>query len=186
MEALSPNVASLPLSLQAMRNASLFILASAAAGYGVAGLAANRVTDLLLARYGHVLTSGAGNSALQWLGLAMLGSAAVAAVATPHSMKTTERRLEMGALVLVLSLIASISVAGMTLACASAPLVGGALMPADALAHATRWLFVGWLFAQVAVVGAWLVFRSHRDLELPRSTYSMQGYAALGRRPRVS
>lgn len=163
-----------------MRNALSFIVASAAAGYAAATLAAKSLTLVLLARYGHGLASGEAD--LGWLGCAILGSAALTAVVAAQRV---EPRRAVSVFAFALSLFASLAVAGMTLACASAPLAGGVLVPADALAHATRWLFVGWLFAQVAVAGGWLVFYSHRDLELPRSTYSTEGYAALAQRPRA-
>jgi hypothetical protein len=107
-------------------------------------------------------------AALACLGVAVLAAAAVAAVAAPRLLRAERARLT-SAVTFAASIIVSLGVVVLT-------------MQHVGPTHAGGWLAASWLFAQLVVAGTLLVARTHEDADLPRSTWSAQGYAALSSR----
>lgn len=80
------------------------------------------------------------------------------------------------------SLVASLVLAVVVFSCAtSQPASPPVHDAAQALAHAGQCLRVALLFAQVLVAVSIALLRSHIASDLPPSTYSVHGYAALSR-----
>lgn len=161
-----------------MRKALSFVAFCAFAGFLAAEAFSAEGVALLLAPYGHAGAAVSGT--LGWFGFAVLAAAALAAVVAP-GVTRMEACWPPSAIAFLGSLSASIAVCTMSVGCAAASL---AMLPADAataFAHGSHWLFIGWVFAQLAVAGVMLVVRSHDDTSVSQSSYALRGYAALER-----
>jgi hypothetical protein len=161
-----------------MRKALSFIAFCAAAGYAATAALGEQAIGFLLAPYGH--TGAVVNGSLGWFGFAMLASAALASVVAPRVTKM-EACWPPSAIAFLGSVAATVAVCTMSVGCAAASLPVLPTDAGDAFAHASHWLFIGWLFAQLAVAGVMIVVRSHDDTTVSQSSYSLRGYAALER-----
>ena len=165
---------------------TLRFIAAAALGYGLALLVTAPLQQMLLGWYGAESGQTVRMTAMPWLGSAVMASAAVAAWVAPFvSPSASGRRWTAGTIAFTGSLALSVVVALMSVSCANAALAAP-LSAEAAIAHADRWLIVGYLFAQIAVAGVMLVVRTHQDVRPASSRFASQGYAALetlGNRP---
>jgi hypothetical protein len=172
-----------------MRNAALFTLACALLGFGLANqnTLAEPVGGLLLARYPGVTSVGLSAlndpAGLGWLGGGVLLAAALTALAAPRLLQTeslSDRSVRVVAF--CGSLVASIALGAVVFGCAtSQPASAPAHDAAQALTHAGQCLRVAVLFAQAVVAATIALLRNHVARDLPPSTYSIHGYAALSR-----
>lgn len=185
MGILSKAAPSLSPHLNAMTNRALFTVASAAAGFVLGTSLSEALNGLVLGRYAQVSALPfdlVGDTAsFGWLGCAIFAAAAMTAIVAPRVFHV-ERAPRARVLAFALSVCASLLMAVVTLGCATASSSLPGLDASEALAHAGHWLFVGWLFAQLVIAGGMLVLKSHLDPDLPESSWTMQGYAALGQR----
>lgn len=170
-----------------MRNAALFTLASSVLGFGLASALAEPMGGLLLARYPGVASVGLAAlndpAGLGWLGAVVFLAAALTALAAPRLLPTESLGdRAVGAIAFSGSLVASLVLAAVVLGCAtSQPASAPTRDAAQALTHAGQCLRVAVLFAQAIVAVSVALLRSHVARDLPPSTYSVHGYAALSR-----
>ena len=165
-----------------MKNANhipAIALTAAAAICGYAIATASGGAELVLSHYGH---EGFDGGALGLLGAGVGLSAAVAAWVAPSCVNARHTAVLVRALAFAASLVASVAACGISLSAASAsPSVAQLTSAEVALSHGTLWLTVGWVFAQIATAGALFVLKT-QDASLPRSAFSLHGYAALENR----
>jgi hypothetical protein len=170
-----------------MRNAAFLTLASPAMGFGLESALVGPINRLLLGRYPAVVSTSpaAGDPAgLAWLSAILLLAAAIAALVAPRVLRVPSiSGRAVGALAFVGSLVTSLALTLVVFYCAtvqpSSPPIHDA---AQALSHAGRCLSLALAFAQVLVALTFVLVRGHIGRDLPPSTYSQQGYAALTQR----
>jgi hypothetical protein len=170
-----------------MRNAALFTLASPALGFGLATALAKPIDGLLLARYPGVtpvgLSAPSDPAGLAWLGAVALLAATLAALAAPRLLQIesfSARSIRVASF--CGSLVASLLMAAVVFGCATSQSASPPVHDAaQALTHAGQCLGVALLFAQAIVAMTIALLRSHIARDLPPSTYSVHGYAALSR-----
>lgn len=170
-----------------MRNAALFTLASPALGLGLTNALVEPINGLLLARYPGVTSLGpsapSDPAGLAWLGALVLLAAALTALAAPRLLQNESLSARsIGVISFCGSLVASLAMAVVVFSCATSQSASPpAHDAAQALSHAGQCLRVALLFAQVIVAVAIALIRNHIARDLPPSTYSIHGYAALSR-----
>lgn len=169
-----------------MRNAALFTFASPALGFGLTNALVEPINGLLLARYPGVTPLGLSALSdpvgLAWLGAVVLLAAALTALAAPRLLQTESLGARSIRVVSFCgSLVTSLVLAAVVFSCATSQPASPVHDAAQALTHAGQCLRVALLFAQVLVAMSIALLRSHIARDLPPSTYSVHGYAALSR-----
>ena len=170
-----------------MRNAALFTLVSPVLGFGLAYALVEPINGLLLARYPGVTPIGLSGlsdpAGLAWLGAVVLLAAALTALAAPRLLQNESLgHRSIRVVSFCGSLVVSLLLAAVVFSCATSQPASPPLHnAAQALTHAGQCLRVALLFAQVIVAVSVALLRNHIAHDLPPSTYSIHGYAALSR-----